>query len=137
MRVRWSLAVGLVASLALVGCAPAEDWQEQATRWRLLEPGSERLVLDVLIGSSSCNRYLRTDVVETGETVEVRAFVEVNAAVEACTGDLQTRLTPVRIAEPIGSRELVGCEPEHADADCSITGPVTAPLPDEPVDHGH
>ena len=55
---------------------------------------------------------------ENAARVRVEAVVEY-AEVEVCTDDLVLEMHTVRLAGPVGKRDLVGCDPDDGAADCT------------------
>jgi hypothetical protein len=103
-------ALAVAAALALAGCHGGDSaW------WGLRsELASDTTVvpITVRIGSSSCHRFDGVTVAETDESVKITASVS-SLGRRDCTADLRFRAVDVRLARPLGDRELEGCA--HVD----------------------
>ena len=82
-----------------------------AVHWELDEgPTGSQLLITGYIGSSSCDSFDRVEVAESASTVEVEVLVRSNGN-EACTADMRMQAITVDLDEPLGERELTGCQP--------------------------
>lgn len=96
-----SVLVGVLISVS--SCASSEtDWV--LTR----DPDGDVLHFEVGIGKS-CKFLDRIDVDETGLSVKIAAYVDKHGS--NCDDILKVEQHEVRLAEPLGMRELLGCDP--------------------------
>jgi hypothetical protein len=105
-------------SLLGPGCESEEERRvERPTEWRLVDvQPSNVLVIEVAVGSSSCNEFEGVTVEETAAEVEIRAVVGVDAGADICTDDLVIGREEIRLTDPLDDRELTGCMPPEPPA---------------------
>ncbi len=72
------------------------------------DPDGDILYFDVGIGDG-CAFLDRIDVDETGWGVKISAYVDTRGS--SCPAILKIEPHEVRLAEPLGTRELLGCDP--------------------------
>lgn len=107
----------LVAMLSAAACG--EGGQDRQVEWALVdEPVGTTFGLRAEFGGSSCAGFNEWEVEESASQVEVRAIVTFSGAEEG-TADLVTEPYRLRLAEPLGERELLGCAPSGEDKDCT------------------
>jgi hypothetical protein len=115
-RVLAILAV-LVAACSNGGLLPT-TWTEEQAPWRLeAEPTDSDLLVRAEFGGSSCTRFVRWDVRETDQMVEIDAIVARSSAQE-CTADLVLERATIGLDAPLGDRVLRGCQPAGGVGDC-------------------
>ncbi len=111
------LAIAL-AALVTAGCSvvgvggstgPNEWWLIGTT------PGAEELLIATQFGgvASGCSRWEGWRVEEASEQIRVEALVWRKHAPGGCTDDAAGRTIVVELGEPLGSRELLGCQREE------------------------
>ena len=113
-RARSGGSFALTLALVLIsGCDHGNrQAEERLTEWRLVQrPSPTELVLEIAIGSSSCNAFERVEVEETTEAVRISAIVAVAIESDVCTDDLVLAQEEVGLDVPLGDRRLVGCTP--------------------------
>lgn len=94
-------------------------------RWLLVdEPDTTatELTVRVFVGDG-CNEFKRLSVDESDEQVQVTAVAHESGAAD-CNALMQTREETVRLAAPLGDREIVGCKSRDGEL-CSA-----APAPE-------
>lgn len=120
-RVLATLAV-LVAGCSNGGLLPT-TWTEERAGWRLeAEPTGTDLLVRAEFGGSSCTRFVRWDVRETAQVVEIEAIVARSSARE-CTADLVLERATIGLDAPLGDRVLRGCQPTGGVGDCRQVAP--------------
>ena len=78
------------------------------TNWVLRSaPQGDVLDVTVAVGSSTCNSFEGFDVDESD--TDVRVVARWGSRGGGCTDDLRTTDEQVRLARPLGDRELTGC----------------------------
>jgi hypothetical protein len=111
------VAVLLVLGVWSTGCR----WTGPVTApWVLTDPphGTE-LHVEALIGGTSCTELVRWQVTEDDEQVEILAVLARSDPGD-CTDDIGSASQVVRLADPLGDRDLVGCtgnDPELSHID--------------------
>ena len=113
VRAAWLAVVLLVAT----SCTASDDTDRVRAGWMLeAAPTDDVLPVLVQIGSSSCNSFDGLTVTETASQVKVEAYINRKTNVHECTADLSMHREPVRLAAPLGQRQLVGCFTSEAEA---------------------
>ena len=113
MRRLTLLSAVLLVGVMGVGCSSSSGSSPSisAVHWVLDEPpAGSQLRITGYIGSSSCNSFDRVDVEESDSAVDVQVLVRFNGA-EACTADMRMQAITVELENPLGIRELTGCQP--------------------------
>jgi hypothetical protein len=111
------LAVSIAAIFAAVGIVlVGSGFLSGSSRaeWVLTEePVGNVLNVQIAVGNS-CMQLDRVNVHESPDVVNVSAYV-VTKGSEACNDILQIERRRIELDEPLGDRELVGCDPpgEH------------------------
>ncbi len=102
---RHTLAVGLLALVALAGCGSDEP---REVPWRLVGQDGRTLRLEVQAGGPPCDEIKSVDVDETpaAVTVKVLAGPRSDARCNGTTAALGKFLLTARLREPLGSRDL-------------------------------
>ena len=108
--------------VALVGCG-GDERTEQVPWTRMPDPpGSQSTELEwrveAVFGGSSCSELAGWDVSETQTEVVIVATATFEDG--DCTDDQVREPHVVVLEEPLGTRRLVGCEPDHDSADCLL-----------------
>ena len=128
---RQVVAALLVLALTGAGCGDGGGGGERVDApWFVV--GTRRadvLILDVGIGSSSCNDLHGFEAIESEDSVEIHAYVTVDEGGD-CTADYDVLTIDLQLDDPLGQRRIVGCRPE---------GPLTAGFarPTGAADAGH
>lgn len=118
----------IVTVTLLAGCSGGilpTRWSETTASWRLeAEPDGQVLLVRAEFGGSSCTRFVRWDVDESDDVVEIEAVVSRSDARE-CTADLVLERAQLTLDAPLGDRVLRGCEPTGGVGDCRrvVPGP--------------
>lgn len=108
--------VGLVAVLGLGSLLLASGFFSGSSRtdWILTrEPEGNVLSLQVAIGNS-CASLDRINVHESPRVVNITSYVTIEGSV-ICDAILNTERREIELAEPLGDRELLGCDPPGRD----------------------
>lgn len=101
-----SMAVVLGTAVVVGACSSGPE----STNWALLAPPDGAvLTVAVALGSTSCNRFVGFDVTESNDEVRVVAKLDRDSGGKACTSDLSMTSQELRLAAPLGERELTGC----------------------------
>lgn len=112
-----SVAAAALLGAVLAGCGGSPH--DEAIEWRLAgEPQGSTVEVTAYFGGSSCTDFKEWTVDESSTEVEVRAIVTFSGAGD-CTADMVGETKTVRLAEPLGSRRLAGCDPDDKQADCA------------------
>jgi hypothetical protein len=105
----------VVASLLLVAsCGPfnAPPTPNRAAQvrapWVLREMAANGLVVSVRMGGEDCSRFAGIDVVESAQTVEVRAWID-QFRTDGCFLVSVYKRVSVELIAPLGTRPLIGC----------------------------
>lgn len=123
-------ALGLATALIVLGACGSDDDSAETSGpafWSVTEPvsGAEFDIV-IEVGSSSCDSLDRVIVDETSTTVTIEAIVR-NSGDEICTMDMVIETETITLDEPLGDRELLGCDRNVAagasSRDCSLPGP--------------
>lgn len=102
-----AVGLGCSSSPSPSGTSPSIS----AVHWELNEgPTGSQLLVTGYIGSSSCDSFDRVEVAESTTAVDVQVLVRSNGN-EACTADMRMEAITVDLDEPLGGRELTGCQP--------------------------
>ncbi len=111
-----------VAILLATACGAGGEHDEQVV-WALVEePVGTTYELGAAFGGSSCTEFREWEVEEGSTEVEVRAIVTFSGEAD-CTADLVYEPYTLRLATPLGQRELLGCDPDDDDRDCTQVVP--------------
>ncbi len=115
MRRTALLVTGFIIGAVTVGCTSSSSSAPtpsiSAVHWELNEaPSGTQLLITGYIGSSSCDSFDRIEVQESDSAVDVQVLVKSNGNA-ACTDDLRMEDITVDLDEPLGVRELTGCQP--------------------------
>jgi len=110
-----AVSIGCSSSPSSTGASPPSSTGTSpsisAVHWELDEaPTGSQLLITGYIGSSSCDSFDRVEVAESASTVEVQVLVRFNGN-EACTADMRLQAITVDLDEPLGGRDLTGCQP--------------------------
>ncbi|CAA9265334.1 MAG: hypothetical protein AVDCRST_MAG50-3106 [uncultured Acidimicrobiales bacterium] len=113
------LALSLGVLLHLVGCSGGS--RAEPVEWAVIEePNGTTYQLRARFGGSSCTEFEEWQVEETNARVEVQAIVTfTGGADDECTADLVFEPHTLRLSAPLGSRELIGCDPPEDRRDCT------------------
>lgn len=103
--------------LTVAGCSsgPLQDFGRRvvANDWALVDVSPDQRVLLVRTSyggeASDCNRWMGAEVDQREDRVSVRMLLSKAVLPGGCTDELVTRSAIVRLSEPLGDRELVGC----------------------------
>jgi len=108
MRIVVGLA-GVVFAVLVVLAVLLSASGPSRTEWVLTQdPDGDTLHLDVVIGNG-CKSLNRIDVAEIERRVMISAYVDTHGA--NCVDILNIEQHEVRLAAPVGDRELMGCDP--------------------------
>jgi hypothetical protein len=109
-RARCALAPAVVV-VVVGGCS----WQrDRATDWTLRSrPEGNVLELRVAVGSSSCNEFSGVEVREREDEVRITARLDTSGGPD-CTSDDTVHDVDVELDEPLGDRDLTGCQPRNS-----------------------
>lgn len=115
MRRTALLVAGFIIGTVTVGCTSSSSSAPtpsiSAVHWELNEaPSGTQLLITGYIGSSSCDSFDRIEVQESGNAVDVQVLVKSNGNA-ACTADMRMQAITADLDEPLGVRELTGCQP--------------------------
>lgn len=115
MRKTALLVTGFIIVAVTVGCTSSSSSAPtpsiSAVHWELNQaPSGTQLLITGYIGSGSCDSFDRIEVQESGSAVDVQVLVKSNGNA-ACTDDLRMQTITVDLDEPLGVRELTGCQP--------------------------
>nr|MDJ0498448.1 PQQ-binding-like beta-propeller repeat protein [Acidimicrobiia bacterium] len=118
VAVRQRAVIAAIASaLLMTGCGALGDslgGSVGPNEWTLIgaTPDERHLLITTLFGgvASDCTRWEGWEVNETSEQVEIRALIWEKRFPDACTDDGAVETFEVSLTEPLGDRELVGCE---------------------------
>ena len=127
VRRRWVVA-GVLLALAAAGCRSGplkglDDAMGLGRRvvpndWVLLgiSPDERVLRVETFYGgeASDCNRWMGAEIDENDERISVRMLLSQVVAPAMCTDEGITRTATVRLKEPLGDREFVGCGADPA-----------------------
>lgn len=92
---------------------------DRPVKWALTaEPDGSTVRVRAEFGGSSCTDFNEWQVEETSTEVEVTAVVTFSGAGD-CTADGVTESYTVGLADPLGNRRLVGCDPDDSEANCA------------------
>ncbi len=106
-----ALLVGAVTAGCTSSSSSAPAPSISAVHWELNEaPTGAQLRITGFIGSSSCNSFDRIEVQESDSAVDVQVLVKFNGNA-ACTEDMRMQAITVELENPLGIRELTGCQP--------------------------
>jgi hypothetical protein len=117
--------VGAVATVLLATAVASCVWTRDApTDWRLAGPveGNRLELLVVQPGTAACRPFADIDVDESEDAVQIIARVETSSE-DDCPATSDTRLVVVELDEPLGDRELTGCEPRNSAAGPDVEDP--------------
>jgi hypothetical protein len=110
-------------AISVVGCGG--DDRTEAVPWTRMStpPGAEtptvlELRVEAVFGGSSCSELDGWTVDETDAEVVVTATATFEDG--DCTSDQVREPYVVVLEEPLGTRRLVGCEPDQDSADCML-----------------
>lgn len=101
----WLSACGLVVDTT----PPPDRSGLERAGWVLREVAGRRLTLMVPMGGSDCYRLDGVDVIETADSVEIRAWVENLDQGRGCFAVLTMEAIAVDLRAPVGQRRLEGC----------------------------
>ncbi len=112
-------------SILVEATKPATAYTEQDAPWRLrFPPDSRTLHLIVQVGNSKCYPLERIDVNDGAQVVTLHAvearIADPNAA---CTLELRSVQVDVSLNDPLGHRQLLGCDPRNVEptpVDCTV-----------------
>jgi len=113
---RQAVTALLVLALTGAGCGDGGDEPVDAPWFVVGTRRADVLILDVGIGSSSCNDLHGFEAIESEDSIEIHAYVTVDEGGD-CTADYDVLTVDLQLDDPLGQRRIVGCRPE---------GPLTA-----------
>ncbi len=118
MRRRAAIAA-IASALLMAGCGAVGDSMGGSVRpneWTLVgaTPDERHVLVTTLFGgvASDCTRWEGWEVEETADRVEIKALIWEKRFPSGCTDDGAVETLEVALSEPLGDRELVGCERE-------------------------
>lgn len=101
------MSLCLLSSCSTDVLPPDRSGQVRAP-WVLDAATGNELTLRVMTAGPDCQRFAGIDVTESGESVELRAWVE-DFGAESCFAAQAYHPTTVTLRDPLGARALVGC----------------------------